>query len=131
MPMKWLLKSDPDEYSFDHLVKDGTATWDGVKNPVASKHLGEMRKGEDIVVYHTGKEKAAVGLARVAGAPHPDPKNAAFNVVPLAAGKRLEKPISLSEIKASPLFAESPLLRMGRLSVVPLTDEQYRFLTGG
>lgn len=129
--MKWLLKSDPDEYSFDHLAKDGTATWDGVKNPVASKHLGEMQKGEDIVVYHTGKEKAAVGLAKVAGAPHPDPKNTALNVVPLAAGKRLAKPISLSEIKASPLFAESPLLRMGRLSVVPLTDEQYRFLTGG
>jgi predicted RNA-binding protein with PUA-like domain len=90
-----------------------------------------MTKGDRLVVYHTGKERAAVGLATVASAPRPDPKDEKLTVVEIAAGKRLASPVTLDAIKASPLFATSPLVKMGRLSVVPLTAEQYRFLTGG
>ncbi len=124
----WLLKSDPDAYSFDDLARDRTTVWDGVANPVALKHLAAMKKGDRLVVYHSGKERAAVGQATVVGAPRPDPKDAKLTVVEIAAGPRLKEPVPLEEIKASPLFSASPLLKMGRLSVVPLTGAQYAFL---
>jgi predicted RNA-binding protein with PUA-like domain len=129
--MDWLLKSEPEDYSFDDLTKEKKTVWNGVANPAALKHLASMTKGDRLVVYHTGKERAAVGLATVASAPRPDPKDEKLTVVEIAAGKRLASPVTLDAIKASPLFATSPLVKMGRLSVVPLTAEQYRFLTGG
>ncbi|HKC24173.1 MAG TPA: EVE domain-containing protein [Thermoanaerobaculia bacterium] len=128
--MDWLLKTEPEAYSFDDLTREKKTVWDGVANPVALKHLASMKKGERLVVYHTGKERAAVGLATVASAPRPDPRDAKLTVVEIAAGKRLAAPVSLGAIKASPLFASSPLVRMGRLSVVPLTPEQHDFLAG-
>lgn len=122
---RFLLKSDPDTYGFADLVHDGRTVWDGVANPVAVKHLASMRKGDELVVYHTGKERAAVGLATVVGGPGDDPKDPK---VEIAAGRPLKAPIPLDSLKTNPLFAESPLLRMGRLSVVPLTDAQYQAL---
>lgn len=124
----WLLKSEPEDYSFADLTKAGTAVWDGVANPVAVKHIAAMKKGDRLVVYHTGKERAAVGLATVTGAPRPDPKDAKLSTVEIRAGARLQTPVTLDDIKASPLFADSPLVKMGRLSVVPLTPAQYAFL---
>jgi predicted RNA-binding protein with PUA-like domain len=128
--MDWLLKSEPEAYSFDDLTRAKKTVWDGVANPVALKHLAAMKKGERLVVYHTGKERAAVGLATVASAPRPDPKDAKLTVVEIAAGPRLAAPVGLDAIKASPIFAASPLVKMGRLSVVPLTPAQYDFLAG-
>ena len=125
--MDWLVKSEPDDYSFDDLAKAKKAVWDGVANPVAVKHLASMKKGDRIVVYHTGKERAAVGLGTVAGV---DASDAKAPRVEIAAGRRLGASVSLDAIKASPLFASSPLVKMGRLSVVPLTPEQYAFLAG-
>jgi predicted RNA-binding protein with PUA-like domain len=111
----WLLKTEPSEYSFDDLVRDKGTTWDGVANPVAVKHLAAMQKGDDVIVYHTGKERRAVGLATVVAA---GPR--------LAPGARLPRPVGLDEIKAAPAFASSPLVKMGRLSVVPLDAKQWQ-----
>ncbi|MGA7990383.1 MAG: EVE domain-containing protein [Thermoanaerobaculia bacterium] len=127
----WLVKTEPGEYSFEDLKKQGTATWDGVANPVAVRNIRSMKVGDRVVVYHTGGEKAAVGLARVASAPRDDSKNPKLAVLDLEAGKRLPRPVPLGEIKSSSLFAESPLVRIGRLSVVPLTSAQYAFLAKG
>ena len=127
----WLVKTEPGEYSFEDLRKKETATWDGVANPVAVKNIRSMKAGDRVVVYHTGGEKAAVGLARVASAPRDDKKDARLAVVDLEAGKPLSSPIPLKEIKSSSLFFDSPLVRIGRLSVVPLTAAQYAFLAGG
>src|SRR5450631_2543621 len=126
----WLVKTEPGEYSFEDLRKKGTATWDGVANPVAVKNIRSMKAGDRVVVYHTGGEKAAVGLARVASAPRDDKKDARLALVDLEAGKPLLRPIQLKEIKSLPLFSDSPLVRIGRLSVVPLTTAQYAFLAG-
>lgn len=126
--MDWLLKSDPDTYGFDDLKKEKKTVWDGVANPVAVKHIASMKKGDRLVVYHTGKEKSAVGLATVVSAPRPDPNDPKLTVVEIAAGERLPQPIALEAMKLSPLFADSPLVKMGRLSVVPLTTAQYGFL---
>ena len=125
--MDWLVKSDPDEYSFHDLVRDGKTWWSGVRNPTAVKHLASMKKGEHVVVYHTGTERSVVGLATVASGPKPDPEDAKSILVELAAGAAT-KPVSLDQIKANPLFADSPLVRIGRLSVVPLTEAQYKLL---
>jgi predicted RNA-binding protein with PUA-like domain len=127
----WLVKTEPGEYSFEDLKKAGRATWDGVANPVAVRNIRSMKAGDRVVVYHTGGEKAAVGLARVAAAPRDDKKDPRLAVVDLEAGKPLANPVSLAEIKSLPLFSDSPLVRIGRLSVVPLTDAQYKFLAGG
>lgn len=124
--MYWLLKIEPSEYAFEDLVREKTTLWEGVKNPLALRHLGSMTVGDDVVVYHTGSVRAAVGRARVASADARDPK--APRVV-LAAGAPLRQPMRLETIKASPAFRGSPLLSMGRLSVVPLTAAQHRFLT--
>ena len=124
--MYWLLKTEPSEYAFEDLVREKKTLWEGVKNPLARRHLGSMKVGDDVVVYHTGGARAAVGRARIASVDVSDPK--APRIV-LAAGAPLRQPMRLEAIKASPAFRGSPLLSMGRLSVVPLTAAQHRFLT--
>jgi len=126
----FLLKTEPSEYSFDDLVREKQTVWTGVKNPVAIRHLLSTKKGDRLVIYHTGDVKAAVGLATVVSA-DTDPKSPTDPHVVIAAGKPLASPIPLATIKTSPLFQRSPLVRMGRLSVVPLTVAQFRFLAGG
>jgi predicted RNA-binding protein with PUA-like domain len=126
----WLLKTEPSAYAYEDLEKAGAATWDGVTNPVALKNLRLMKVGDRAIIYHTGDEKAAVGFARVTKAAYPDPKakNAKLVVVDLEPVERLAKPVSLARIKSLPVFAESPLVRQGRLSVVPLTPAQWSAL---
>jgi predicted RNA-binding protein with PUA-like domain len=126
--MPYLLKTEPDVYSFDQLRKDRETIWDGVANPQAVKHLREMKKGDELIIYHTGEERRAVGTARVLSVDASNPK---VPLVRIAAGKPLGNPITLAGIKESALFAESPLLRIGRLSVVPLSQEQYQALLSG
>lgn len=123
--MPYLLKTEPSEYSFADLQREKTTVWDGVTNPVALKNLRAMQKGEELVIYHTGDEKRTVGTASVVSVDASDAKSPR---VIIKAGKPLA-PVSLAEIKANKLFGDSPLVRQGRLSVVPLTDAQYRFLT--
>jgi predicted RNA-binding protein with PUA-like domain len=123
--MKWLVKEEPENYSFAQFVKDGTTVWAGVRNPVAQRNLREMKKGDRVFFYHTGKEKAIVGTATVAVTAYPDPKAAGLVVVELAAGKPLKRPVTLAEVKADKRFAEMPLVRIARLSVQPVTDEQW------
>lgn len=125
--MHYLLKTEPSEYSFADLERDSETVWDGVSNPVAVRHLREMKPGAQLVIYETGERKSAVGTATAVSVDASDPKNPA---VKIKAGKPLAKPVSLAEIKAKKLFADSPLVRMGRLSVVPLTPAQYKNLTG-
>ena len=128
MPNHWLLKTEPSTYSWDDLERERTAVWDGVKNPVALRNLTAMQQGDDALIYHTGDEKAVVGLARVTKAAYPDPKakDPKLLVVELTAVRRLTGQVTLAEIKADPAFTESPLVRQGRLSVVPLNEEQFR-----
>ena len=128
MSQDYLLKTEPSEYSFTDLQRDTTTIWDGVSNPVAVKNLREMKPGARLVIYETGDRKSAVGTASVVSVDASDPRNPQ---VEIKAGKPLTRQISLAEIKASKLFADSPLVRMGRLSVVPLTAAQHKFLTGG
>jgi predicted RNA-binding protein with PUA-like domain len=125
--MNYLLKTEPTVYSFSNLQREGTTIWDGVTNPAAVKNLRGMKAGERLIIYHTGDEKSAVGTATVVSVDDSDPKNPQ---VKIKTGKPLQKAVTLAEIKANKLFAESGLVRQGRLSVVPLTDAQYRFLTG-
>jgi len=123
----WLLKTEPGEYAYDDLERDRRAVWDGVSNPVALKHLRAMRSGDPVYVYHTGTVKAVVGVARVARDAYPDPKlrdpkRVVIELVPVA---RLARAVTLSELKQLASFAASPLVRQGRLSVVPLTGAQW------
>ncbi|MGB2670970.1 MAG: EVE domain-containing protein [Candidatus Acidiferrum sp.] len=127
MPSDYLLKTEPSEYSFADLQKDGVTVWDGVSNPTAVKNLREMEPGARLVIYETGERKSAVGTATVVSVDASDPKKPA---VKIKAGKAIAKPIALEQIKANKLFADSPLVRIGRLSVVPLTKAQYNALTG-
>jgi predicted RNA-binding protein with PUA-like domain len=127
MATDYLLKTEPSEYSFANLQKDGQTEWDGVSNPVAVRNLGQMIAGTKLVIYETGDVKSAVGMATVVSVDNKNPKSP---VVTIKAGKPLAKPVSLAEIKQNKLFKESPLVRMGRLSVVPLTPEQYKVLVG-
>jgi predicted RNA-binding protein with PUA-like domain len=123
----WLLKTEPGEFSFDDLVARGVEPWDGVANPMALTNLRRAQVGETVVIYHTGEERQAVGLGTVERTAYPDPKqsNDRLIVIDVRAGTRFPKPVRLNQMKADPRFADSPLVRMGRLSVVPLTDEQY------
>lgn len=123
----WLIKTEPSAYGYDDLEREGRATWDGVSNPVALKHLRSMKVGDAVLVYHTGDERAAVGTARVVRAAYPDPKgkDPRLVVVDVEPTGRLARPVPLAEIRAMPAFADSPLVRQGRLSVVPLTREQW------
>jgi len=130
MPGYWILKTEPSTYSHADLVKDGTTVWDGVKNPVALRHLAAMQRGDAVMIYHTGSEKAVVGLASVAAEARPDPKkkDPKLVVVTLRADRPLERPVTLAEIKADPVFAGSPLVRVPRLSVIPASAAQWRRL---
>jgi len=125
--MDYLLKTEPSEYSFAELTKEGETTWDGVTNPTAVKHLREMKPGDQLVIYETGNVKSAVGTAKVISVEASDPKKPIVNV---KTGKALGKHVTLEEIKKNRLFKDSPLVKMGRLSVVPLTKEQYKALVG-
>ena len=126
--MKWLMKSDPDTYSFADLERDGQTRWDGVSNPLALKHLRSAHKGDAVLVYETGDVKSVVGLAEVASDPYPDPKqkDPRLVVVDLKAGRRLSRPVTLSEVKQQPSLKDFYLARMPRLSVMPVTDSQWK-----
>jgi len=126
----WILKTEPSAYSFDQLERDRTAVWDGVTNPLALKHLREMQPADDVLIYHTGDEKAVVGLARVTSAAYPDPKakDPRLVVVELKPGRRLQRPVTLAEIRAESEFQDLALVRMPRLSVVPATAAQWKKL---
>jgi predicted RNA-binding protein with PUA-like domain len=124
--MDYLLKTEPSTYSFADLQKEKTTIWDGVANPVALKHMRGMQPGERLIIYHTGDEKSAVGTATVVSVDAADAKNPR---VKIEVGRAIAKPVTLAEVKASTEFAESPLVRQGRLSVVPLNAAQWKFLT--
>ena len=123
----WLLKTEPGEFSFDDLVARGVEPWDGVTNPTALRNMRMAQVGETCVIYHTGDERQAVGLATVERTAYPDPNKSDERIIVMdvRAGARLPRPVSLAQIKGDIRFAESPLVRMGRLSVVMLTNEQY------
>ena len=125
--MDYLLKTEPSVYSFANLEKEKSTVWDGVTNPVAVRHLREMKPGDRLVIYHTGDEKSAVGTASVMSV---DASDAKTPLVKIKVGKALGKAVTLAEVKANKLFADSPLVRQGRLSVVPLSAAQFKFLTG-
>ena len=125
MTTHYLLKTEPSEYSFADLSRDKETVWDGVSNPVALKNLRAMVPGDKLVIYETGEVKSAVGTASVIAVPESDAKEPR---VKIKVGKRIPKAVPLSDMKANRLFADSPLVRQGRLSVVPLTDAQYRYL---
>lgn len=125
--MHYLLKTEPSEYSFAQLQRDRVTVWDGVTNPQALKHLRAMKPGDELIIYHTGDERRTVGTASVVSVDANDPKKP---VVKIQAGRELARASSLAEIKANRAFQDSPLLRQGRLSVVPLTEAQYRYLVG-
>jgi predicted RNA-binding protein with PUA-like domain len=124
----WLLKTEPSVYGYDDLLREGRAVWDGVTNPVALKNLRSMKKGDLALVYHTGDVKAVVGVAEVTRAAYPDPKakDGKLVVVDLKPLRRLPKEVPLGTLKALSLFADSPLVRQGRLSVVPVTAAQWK-----
>ena len=130
MANHWILKTDADTYPFDQLVRERRAVWDGVSNALALKHIRGMAKGDQVFIYHSGDEKALVGLASVVSDPYPDPKakDPRLYVVDIEAGERLARPVALSEIKADPAFAELGLVRMSRLSVIPVPPEQWKRL---
>ncbi len=125
--MDYLLKTEPSEYSFSDLIRDKSTVWDGVSNPVALKNLRAMKPGDQLVIYETGDHKSAVGTATVVSVDISDAKNPQ---VKIKAANALKQPVTLAQVKANKLFADSPLVRQGRLSVVPLTTVQYKFLTG-
>lgn len=126
--MDYLLKTEPSTYSFADLQRDKITVWDGVTNPVALKNLRQMKPGDRLVIYHTGDEKSAVGTASVVSVEASDSKNPQ---VKIKVGDLIAKPITLANMKSHKLFADSPLVRQGRLSVVPLTKEQWKFLVDG
>jgi predicted RNA-binding protein with PUA-like domain len=125
--MNYLLKTEPGAYSFSDLQRDKTTIWDGVTNPVALKNLRNMKSGDRLVIYHTGDEKTAVGTASVVSVDAADPKNPR---VQIKVGQAIPRPKTLADIKQQKSFADSPLVSQGRLSVVPLNDAQYKYLTG-
>jgi predicted RNA-binding protein with PUA-like domain len=125
--MNWLVKEEPENYNFETLVKDGRTTWTGVKNPLAQKHLQSIKKGDNVFFYHTGKEKQVVGVGRALSDAYPDSKDKsgklyAFDLGPV---RRLKKPVTLASIKTSGKFPTFPLVRMSRLSVMPVTDAEW------
>ncbi len=127
MSASYLLKTEPSEYSFADLQRDGATIWEGVANPTAVMHLREMKPGARLIIYETGSRRSAVGTATVISVDASDPKKP---LVKIKAGKPIATPSSLDHIKSNKLFKESPLVKIGRLSVVPLTDAQHKFLTG-
>jgi predicted RNA-binding protein with PUA-like domain len=126
--MNWLFKEEPTSYSFEKFTADGGTVWAGVKNPVAQKHLRSVKKGDRVFYYHTGTQKAVVGIAKATSDAYPDPadKTGKAVVVDLAPDRALPRPVTLKEIKASKAFASFPLTRLPRLSVMPVTDEEWK-----
>jgi len=126
--MNWLFKEEPANYSFDAFVKDGKTVWSGVKNPLAQKHLRSVKKGDTIFYYHTGDEKSVVGIARATGDAYSDPddKTGKAAVVDIAPVKKLARPVTLKEIKADPAFKGFALVRISRLSVMPVSAAEWR-----
>ena len=126
----WLVKTEPSTYSYDDMARQQTAVWDGVKNPVALRNLRSMHPGDQVLVYHTGDEKAVVGWATVVSAPYADPKkkDPRLFVIDLKAHRRLPRPVTLAEIKADTTFTDLPIVRQGRLSVSPVTAPQWKKL---
>ena len=125
--MNWLFKEEPGNYSFDDLVRDGKTTWTGVKNPLAQKHLRSVAKGDQIFFYHTGNEKSVVGVMTAVAAAYPDPadKSGKLYAVDVSPVRKLAHPVTLASIKADAFFATFALVRMSRLSVMPVTDQQW------
>jgi predicted RNA-binding protein with PUA-like domain len=132
MAAKWLLKSDPDHYSFSDLERDGRTVWDGISNNLALKNLRNARRGDQVLVYHTGAERAVVGLAEVASDPYPDPqqKDARLVVIELKAREKLARPVTLEDIKKAKPLKNFELVRLPRLSVMPVSDAQWNALLG-
>ena len=132
MTQYWLLKTEPDDYSFADLTRDGGTVWDGVSNNAALIHLRAMQLGDQALIYHTGDERQAVGIATITSAPYADPKlgNPKLVVVDVAPLRLLARPVTLAAIKAEPAFADFALVRQGRLSVVPVSPEQWARLLG-
>src|SRR5512141_65172 len=125
--MKWLFKEEPAHYSYDTLARDGSTSWTGVKNPLAQKHLRSVKKGDRIFFYHTGKEKSVVGICRAAADAYPDPadKGGTLYAVDVEPVKKLKAPVTLAAIKADRRFASFALARVPRLSVMPVSDEEW------
>ena len=121
----WLVKTEPETYSWDDLIKDKKTTWDGVRNFQARSHLKAMKKGDVVFIYHTGEEKSVIGKAKVVKEPYPDPKDNVWVVVDLAPDKKLKKPVSLSQIKSDKRLANMVLVRASRLSVQPVKEDEY------
>jgi predicted RNA-binding protein with PUA-like domain len=128
--MPFLVKEEPDNYSFDQFVKDGGTTWSGVRNPVAQKNLRSIKKGDRVFYYHTGKEKAVIGIAKASSAAYADPadRTGKSHVVDLVPVKKLPRPVSLAEVKADARFKDFPLTYLPRLSVMPVTDKQWEWI---
>ena len=124
---QWLVKEEPDHYGFDQLEKDRKTVWAGVRNPLAQKHLRGIKRGDRIFYYHTGKERAVVATAKAASDAYPDPSDATgkLSVVDIVPEKKLPRPVTLAEIKSDKAFASFPLVRMSRLSVMPVTDAEW------
>ena len=124
---QWLVKEEPDHYGFDQLEKDRNTVWAGVRNPLAQKHLRGIKRGDRIFYYHTGKEKAVVATAKAASDAYPDPSDSSgkLSVVDIVPEKKLPRPVTLAEIKSDKAFASFPLVRMSRLSVMPVTDAEW------
>jgi predicted RNA-binding protein with PUA-like domain len=124
---QWLVKEEPENYAYGQLEREGRTVWAGVRNPVAQKHLRTIRRGDRIFYYHTGKEKAVVGVAKAVTDAYSDPDDKAGHsyVVDIAPDRKLDRPVTLAQIKADPLFASCPLVRIGRLSVMPMTDAEW------
>jgi predicted RNA-binding protein with PUA-like domain len=129
---RWILKTDADVYPFDQLERDRKTVWDGVSNAVALKHIRSMAPGDPVLIYHSGEGKELVGLARISSAPYPDPKrdDPKLVVVDIEVGRRLPKSLSLAAVKADPFFADLGLVRMSRLSVIPVPEHQWNKLLG-
>jgi predicted RNA-binding protein with PUA-like domain len=122
---QWLVKEEPEHYAFDQLVRDKKTVWAGVRNPLAQKHLRSIRKGDRIFYYHTGKEKAVVATAKAASDAYPDPDDSSLSVIDIVPEKKLTRPVTLAEIKADKTFAAFPLVRLSRLSVMPVSDAEW------
>ena len=126
--MNWLFKEEPTHYGWDDFVKDGKTSWTGVRNPVAQKHLHQIKKGDSVFYYHTGNEKAIVGVAQAISDAYDDPKDksgklAAVDIKPV---RKLPRPVTLAEVKAKPVFKDFPLVRISRLSVMPVSDKEWK-----
>lgn len=128
MPNRWLFKTEPTVYSFQDLTRDRRTVWDGVKNYLALKHLSGIKKGDEVFIYHTGDEKAVIGTARALGGAFPDPeqKNPKFLVAEIEAGRPLARPVTLAEVKANTKLKDFDLARLPRLSIMPVSEEQWR-----